>query len=313
MNQLEQRRRTGRWMVGALAAAALVVILAACGGGGSSPAGLFQNVGKDLAQTGGAAAPSGAPADAGSRAGGVTGSLATPADQKIVKTGEITVEVPNVANALAAVRAMAVTLGGYVGGAQAGTLDDAATLTLRIPADKFDDAIAQVQQIKGSKVLAQSQHEQDVTAAVVDLDARVKNLQASETQYRDLLAKAQKIEDILSVQTRLDDVRGQIEQLSAQLKTLNNQADLSTLTVTLQPTAKPIQAASADFDPGAAAAAAVGALLQVGQGVLIAAIWLGIVGIPLAIVLAVLVLLLARFGLLARRRGPVTPEPPAAG
>ena len=310
MDQLNRPRRGGRRILGALAAAALVVVIAACGGGS---AGAPAQVGRDLQGKPGAAAAASGAAE-GSRTGsGANGPLDIPADQKIVKTGEITVQVPNVASALSTVRTMAVELGGYVGGAQAGTLDDAATLTLRIPADEFDDAIARVQEIKSSKVLSQSQHEEDVTAAVADLDARVKNLQASETQYRDLLAKAQKIEDILSVQSRLDDVRGQIEQLSAQLKTLNNQADLSTLTVTLQPTAKPIQAASADFDPGAAAAAAVGALLQVGQGVLIAAIWLGIVGIPLAIVLAVLVLLLARFGLLARRRGPVTPEPPAAG
>jgi hypothetical protein len=297
-------------MVGALAAAALVVIIAGCAGGAASPGGPGQ-VREDIAGQQGAAAPSGA-ADGSSTASGNKGALAALADQKIIKTGEITVEVPNVASALAAVRSMAVELGGYVGGAQAGTLDDAATLTLRIPADKFDDAIARVQGIKSSKVLSQSQREEDVTSTVVDLDARLKNLQASEAQYRALLAKAQKIEDILSVQSRLDDVRGQIEQLSAQLKTLNNQADLSTLTVTLQPTAKPIQEASADFDPGAAVNAAVGALLQVGQALVIGAIWLGIVGIPLAIAVAILVLVLMRLGLLARRRAPVAPEPPAA-
>jgi hypothetical protein len=297
-------------MVGALAAAALVVIIAGCAGGAASPGGPGQ-VREDIAGQQGAAAPSGA-ADGSSTASGNKGALAALADQKIIKTGEITVEVPNVASALAAVRSMAVELGGYIGGAQAGTLDDAATLTLRIPADKFDDAIARVQGIKLSKVLSQSQREEDVTSAVVDLDARLKNLQASEAQYRALLAKAQKIEDILSVQSRLDDVRGQIEQLSAQLKTLNNQADLSTLTVSLQPTAKPIQEASADFDPGAAVSAAVGALVQVGQALVIGAIWLGIVGIPLAIAVAILVLVLMRLGLLARRRAPVAPEPPAA-
>jgi hypothetical protein len=308
MDQLIRRRRGSRGMVGALAAAALVAMIAGCGGGtGGAPAGPRQ-VGEDVARQ--PAAASGA-ADGSSTASGNKGLLAALADQKIIKTGEITVEVPNVASALAAVRSMAVELGGYVGGAQAGTLDDAATLTLRIPADKFDDAMARVQGIKSSKVLSQSQREEDVTSAVVDLDARLKNLQASEAQYRALLAKAQKIEDILSVQSRLDDVRGQIEQLSAQLKTLNNQADLSTLTVTLQPTAKPIQEASADFDPGAAVNAAVGALLQVGQALVIGAIWLGIVGIPLAIAVAILVLVLMRLGLLARRRAPVAPEPPA--
>jgi hypothetical protein len=174
-------------MVGALAAAALVIIIAGCAGGAAAPGGPGQ-VGEDVARQ--PAAASGA-VGGSSTTSGNKGALAALADQKIIKTGEITVEVPNVASALAAVRSMAVELGGYVGGAQAGTLDDAATLTLRIPADKFDDAIARVQGIKLSKVLSQSQREEDVTSAVVDLDARLKNLQASEAQYRALLAEAQ--------------------------------------------------------------------------------------------------------------------------
>jgi len=238
------------------------------------------------------------------------GASAQPAqyaqDQRqIVKTGEVTLEVDNVANALGRVRAMAVELGGYVGGAQAGTLDQAATLTLRIPALRFDDALSRLHQI-GTKVLVESTREEDVTAAVVDLQARLKNLQASEVQYRVLVAKATKIEDILAVQSRLDDVQGQIEQLTAQLKQLSAQADLSTLTVTLQPKAQPIKEASSTWDPGDAVSSAVSALLQIGQGLATVGIWLAIVGLPVIIVLAILALILARTGLL-RRPAPAGP------
>jgi len=194
---------------------------------------------------------------------------------------------------------MAVELGGYVGGAQAGTLDQSATLTLRIPAPRFDDALSRLHQI-GSKVLVESTREEDVTAAVVDLQARLKNLQASEVQYRVLVAKATKIEDILAVQSRLDDVQGQIEQLTAQLKQLSNQADLSTLTVTLQPKAQPIKEASSTWDPGDTVSNALSALLQIGQGLATVGIWLAIVGLPLVIVLTIIALILARTGLLRR-------------
>ena len=135
---------------------------------------------------------------------------------------------------------------------------------------------------------------------MVDLQARLKNLQASEVQYRVLVAKATKIEDILAVQSRLDDVQGQIEQLTAQLKQLSNQADLSTLTVTLQPKAQPIKEASSTWDPGETVSNAISALLQIGQGLSTVGIWLAIVGLPLLIVLAIIALILARTGLLRR-------------
>ncbi len=279
--------------------AALILVLAACASGGA------------LTSAGAQAAASGAPAAAENKdlaayapGGAAAGASAKPAqyaqDQRqIVKTGEVTLEVDNVANTLGRVRAMAVELGGYIGGAQAGTLDQSATLTLRIPAPRFDDALTRLHEI-GSEVLIESTREEDVTAAVVDLQARLKNLQASEAQYRVLVAKATKIEDILAVQSRLDDVQGQIEQLSAQLKQLSNQADLSTLTVTLQPKAQPIQQASSTWDPGETASNAVSALLQIGQTLASIGIWLAIVGLPLIVVLVPILLVLSRTGLLRR-------------
>ncbi len=278
----------------------IVLVLAACGGGNT--AALYGGA----AASGGAAAPAAADGKnlPGAQGAVAPGASAQPAqyaqdERQIVKTGEVTIEVDNVANALGRVRAMAVELGGYVGGAQAGTLDQSATLTLRIPAPRFDDALSRLHQI-GSKVLVESTHEEDVTAAVVDLQARLKNLQASEIQYRALVAKATKIEDILAVQSRLDDVQGQIEELTAQLKQLSNQADLSTLTVTLQPKAQPIKEASSTWDAGDTVSNAVSALLQIGQGLATVGIWLAIVGLPVIIVLAILALLLARVGLLRR-------------
>ncbi len=228
-----------------------------------------------------------------------TNQYAALADQQIVKTGEVTLQVSGVADASSRVRAMTAALGGYVGGAQAGTLDQSATLTIRIPAARFDDALSRLHEI-GDKVLSENTGEQDVTSTVVDLDARLKNLQSSEAQYRTLMAKAAKIEEILAVQSRLDDVQGQIEQLSAQLKQLTNQASLATLTVTLEPQPEPIKAASSTWDPGETLSSAIGALLTVGQGLVTAGIWAAIVGLPILVVLAILVLVLARFGLLRR-------------
>jgi len=273
---------------------ALAFALAACGATSAQ----FQNVGEDL--KGGGTGPAAQPATGGDLRfapvpGTVTGGegtdLASLADQKIIKTGEISIEVADVTGALVRGRAMAVALGGYVGGSQAGTKDQAATLTLRIPADRFEEALSRLHKLNGD-VIVEATNEQDVTSAVVDLEARITNLQATEVQYRTLLAKAVKIEDILAVQTRLDDVRGQIEQLQAQHKELAGLADLSTLTVTLVPSALQQQAGS--WDPGKtvadAFAALVGAAQSVGNGV----IWFAIVWVPALIGLGIVLLIVWR-------------------
>jgi hypothetical protein len=264
----------------------LAIILAACGTAASPGNGLFQNAGADL--KGGAPSAAGAPEIPTN----VSDALAQSAQRQIVKTGEVTVEVSNVPTAVGRVRALAVSLGGYVGDSQSGTGTDAATLTLRSPADRFDDALAELHKIPG-QVVSEASREEDVTSALVDVNARITNLEASEVQYRALLSKAEKVADILAVQDRLDAVRGQIEQLKAQQKELSGQASLSTLTVTLSPSA--VQAATDSWDPGKTVSDAFAALVSVGQNVGNGAIWFGIVWLPVLVLLALLVLLVRRF------------------
>ena len=303
----------------AAAFAVLLLILAACG----ADAGTDLNVGTDL-QDGGNGERAAVDSEAGGQpdegGSGVTDSddfaappLAAPIEQRIVKTGEVTLEVEEVGEALGRVRALAVELGGYVGGSQAGTLDDRASLTIRIPAAAFDEAIARLHEMD-AEVVAEATREQDVTGQVVDLEARIDNLRASETSYRELVARAERVEDILAVQSRLDEVRGQIEQLTAQLDAIEGQAALSTLTITLVPKAAPIVEQTEAWDPGAQLDRALASLVGIGQGLLDGAIWFAVVWLPILLVLAAIVLVALRGVLEVRRRlPPVRHEPRPAG
>lgn len=303
----------------AAALAVLLLMLVACGG----QAGTFENVGDELQGARDAAdldAEGGEPAEVPDGGTGVTERdasgappLTAPIEQRIVKTGEVTLEVDQVGEALGRVRALAVELGGYVGGSQAGTLDDRASLTIRIPAVSFDEAIARLHEMD-AEVVAEATREQDVTGQVVDLEARIDNLRASETSYRELVARAERVEDILAVQSRLDEVRGQIEQLTAQLEAIEGQAALSTLTVTLVPRPTPIVQQTEAWDPGAQLDRALASLVGVGQGLLDGAIWFAVVWLPILLVLSIIVLIALRGVLEVRRRLPVgRPEPRPAG
>lgn len=301
-------RRSIPRLIGPLAVLVLSAVLAACGAGagalppgedlGGQPVGEGRNDG-DGGQAPGGEAPGEAPGD------GV--AFEDLADRQIVKTGEMTLEVESVASAVGAVRAMALQLGGYVGGSQAGTDDDAATLTLRIPAQRFDDALQRLRELD-AEVTAEATREQDVTGSVVDLEARIRNLEASEIQYRALLDRAERIEDILTIQARLDEVRGQIEQLQAQLEQLSELASLATLTVTLVPASAPVEEQAAAWDPGAIFDSAVAALVGLGQAIAAAGIWLVILGLPLAVMLAVVAWIALRVTPAVRRRPPATEQ-----
>ncbi len=280
-----------------------LIVLAACGSGAS--VGLQpQNGGEAVGQPDARGDEGGAPAP-GDDLAGEDGGVAFEdlADRQIVKTGEITLEVESVSSTVGSVRAMALQLGGYVGGSQAGTADDAATLTLRIPAARFDDALQRLRELD-AEVTAEATREQDVTGSVVDLEARIRNLEASEIQYRSLLDRATDIEDILTIQSRLDEVRGQIEQLQAQLDQLSELASLATLTVTLVPAAAPVEEAASAWDPGAIFDSAVAALVGLGQALAAAAIWLVILGLPLVIMVGVVILVGFRLAPAMRRRVP---------
>jgi Domain of unknown function (DUF4349) len=293
----------------------LLLTLAACGGGAAigdegAPAPVDQGA-QGRTDTDGEAPAGDEGANGGDVANG-TVSFEDLANRQIIKTGEITLEVQTVSSAVGEIRAMALQLGGYVGGSQAGTADDAATLTLRIPAGRFEDALQRLHDMDGD-VTAEATREQDVTGSVVDLEARIRNLEASEAQYRALLDRATDIEDILTVQARLDEVRGQIEQLQAQLDQLSELASLATLTVTVVPAAAPVEETTATWDPAAIFDSAVAALVGLGQAVAAAAIWLVILGLPLAIVAGIVVWIVLRLAPAAARRRPTGGQEQASG
>jgi hypothetical protein len=293
----------------------VAIVLAACASAGGAPVGASGAAGAPDEGNGVVTGPiPGASAGGGDAQGGgqeEPPGEAAPIEQRIIKTGEVGIEVDNVAGMLARVRAMAVELGGYVGGSQAGTLEQSATITLRVPAARFDELLSRLHELEDSKVISESTREQDVTRDIVDLEARIRNLQASEESYRTLLERAEKIEDILTVQSRLDEVRGQIEQLQGQLQTVEGQADLSTLTVTLVPRSEPVEEVQAGWDPGAQLKSAVATLVGMGQGILEALIWFAIVWVPVLLLIGLIGVIVLRGALEVRRRlPPTTGEPP---
>jgi hypothetical protein len=106
-----------------------------------------------------------------------------------------------------------------------------ATITIKAPSDSFGELLQRLREV--GKPLAEQVSTQEVTEEYVDLEAQVRNLEATEQQYLRLLERAQRIEEILPLQQRLTEVRSQIERLRGRMNLLQRRADISTVTVTL--------------------------------------------------------------------------------
>ncbi len=216
--------------------------------------------------------------------------LAAPRDELlIVKTGTLTLQVSGIGAAVTAATSAIDALGGYAAGSQrAGSGDGAqATITFRVPAARWDEAMNAVRGL-ATEVLTEDSTTEDVTSQVVDLGARIRNLQATERALQSIMDRAEVIKDVLSVQAELTTVRGQIEQLTAQKTHLEEQAAYSSLTLTFVLKPAPVLVEQqAGFDPASEVDAASASLVGVLQGVATAGIWFGIVWLPILITLAI--------------------------
>ena len=198
----------------------IVALVTACAGGSST----LSTVGKAVDNSSGlgdaegavgavpAARPTAEPATDG--APGAEGAVVARDDAKIIRTGTIDLEVKDVPAALRIARDGMIALGGYVGAST--TSNDSgrpsAQITYRVPADRWEAALDLLHGLNGqtTKVFTERTEAVEVTGQVVDLEARIRNLQASEIALQGIAGKATKVSDILEVQAQLTDTRGQI-------------------------------------------------------------------------------------------------------
>ena len=288
-----------------IALAAIAILAAACAGSAatSAPADQIRTAygqsqpGAFAATTSGQSGPVGAavpqpasPADAQKAQAG--GNLAIPAafdpDRMLILTASIAMQGKDPWAAADRAQAVAVGLGGDVVGLSQSGKGDAKTanLTLRVPSARFTEALRQLRDLSDTEVVSSSVDGKDVTEQFVDLDARLKAKQAEESRYLSLLARADKIDDILKIDQSLAQVRTQIEQLTGQLNSIKQRTAFSTIAVSITPLA-PSPIAAPDpraYDPSKTVQAAIATLAVLFRVVADLAIWGLVFGwIPLVI------------------------------
>jgi uncharacterized repeat protein (TIGR01451 family) len=154
---------------------------------------------------------------------------------KVIRNGSLTLVVANMTSAVEGVEQIVAGIpGAFVASAEVRQANDLlpTTLTLRVPAHAFDQAMAGLRAL-AHEVLSEQTVARDVTEEYTDVDARLRNLQAAETQLLTLLEQADSVDDLLKVERRLAEVRQEIERLQGRLNVLDDRIALATILVQL--------------------------------------------------------------------------------
>ncbi|MGW9451828.1 DUF4349 domain-containing protein [Streptomyces sp. NPDC055632] len=216
------------------------LVLTGCGAGGSDAGGKAADAraAQPAEQAPGGGTADGSSGASGSSSGSGTGSgkapAKAPAPQHVIRTASLSVEVADAAKALATARTAAVDAGGRVENESTERVDDAylaSRIVLRVPQEKYDSVLAEL--AGTGKLLGRKADAQDVTDQVVDVQSRIATQRASVARVRELMDRADKLSDVVTLEAELSRRQADLEALLAQQSSLKDRTSLATITLQL--------------------------------------------------------------------------------
>ncbi len=159
-------------------------------------------------------------------------------DREIIRTATMSVRVDDVRAEVTRVEAITASAGGWIASENVDSQGDAlvADITVRVPAAELDEVMRQVAEL--GTVTWRSVRSEDVTAQGIDLDARIEALRTSIARLDELLAQAASTKDLIDIEGELTARQAELDSLVAQRTALSQAVAMSTLSVTLTPTAE---------------------------------------------------------------------------
>ncbi|MDI6873728.1 DUF4349 domain-containing protein [Candidatus Solincola sp.] len=166
-----------------------------------------------------------------------TGASTLPELQaRVIRNGQVKMEAER--GGYAKIREDAVALvtaaGGYVQDESSRRDDEGlvhATLTLRVPAEAFDRTMTDISAL--GKIISSQVNTSDVSAEYVDLEARLRHLQAEEAFYLSLIGQAKTVQEMVTIREHLSSVQLEKERVQGRMNFLDRQVQYSTLTLSV--------------------------------------------------------------------------------
>lgn len=157
-----------------------------------------------------------------------------PTDRKLITTVRMDAETEDLDAMLAHITGKVASLGGYMesqeiynGSAYASRRYRNANLTIRIPAENLNQFITLVSD--NCNIVSKYEESDDVTMTYVSIESRIAALEVEQDRLLELLGKAENMEDLLTIESRLTDVRYELEEITSQLRVMDNRVNYSTI------------------------------------------------------------------------------------
>ncbi len=216
----------------------------------------------------------------------------------VIKDADLTIVVESPPDILERIIHMAEEMGGYVVSANLyqSRLDNGqevprGSITIRVPAERLNDAINQIESTSDREPLSKNISSQDVTREYTDLQSRVRNLEEAETQLREIMSSAHKTEDVLAVYNQLVQVREQIEIIKGQIQYYEQSATLSAISVDLLADEAVQPLTIGGWQPIGVAKDAIQTLINALKFIATGLIWIALFILPVVFLLALIFLL----------------------
>lgn len=241
--------------------------------------------------------------------------------RKLIRTFDLQLEVRDTEGAAKQVQALVSRLGGFVASASGERRGEVFyySMTVRVPVERVEDALAAIRAL-AVRVNREQQQVEDVTDQYIDLDARMRTLEATEAELRALLAESRqrgrKVTEIMEIYRELVEIRSQIEQIRTQLNSFDKLAALSTIKLELVPTeaARPVMPGD-EWRPGDTMRSSARTLVGFLRWLVSFAIFAVIVLLPVGLVIGVVLFALRKVWLRVRKDAREVPSlaPPPGG
>ena len=150
-------------------------------------------------------------------------------ERKLIRTGNVSLEVQTITDAEDKIAAWAASLGGYV--TNANTWQYGAGFTVRVPSSRFDEAMSQVGNF--GRITNRSVSSQDVSDNYYDMQSRLQTKYILRDKLQSYLSEAKDIKDLLEVERQLNEVIEDIESTESRFKRLSGQIDYSTIYINM--------------------------------------------------------------------------------
>jgi len=243
--------------------------------------------------------------DEGFSAGSSFDSTVVDVERIVIKNASLSIVVMDPSSAMQSITEMAEGMGGFVVNSNVykttsdqGLEVPIANVTVRIPAEKLEQALTQIKDLVEDpeiNILNEDVSGQDVTSEVTDLESRLRNLEAAEEQLLEIMDTATRTEDVITLFRELTAVREDIEVIQGQIKYYSESAQLSAISIYIQAKAALEPITIGGWQPGVEAQRALQALVDGGQFLVNMLIWIVILVVPISAAIFLPIFFIVRF------------------